>query len=58
MYDENPSKRCIHCALTDKPGCDGNIGTITPELLSMIFPYGCATKAPSSKKSRKTKGSA
>ena len=50
MYDENPSKRCIHCALTDKPGTGGKIGTITPQLLSMLFPYGCPTKAPPKKK--------
>lgn len=48
MYDENPSKRCIHCALTDTAGTGGKIGTITPQLLSMLFPYGCV-KAPPTK---------
>jgi hypothetical protein len=38
MYDENPSKRCIHCALTDKPGVQGKIGTISTDLLSLLFP--------------------
>jgi PAS domain-containing protein len=38
MYDVNPLKRCIHCALTDQPGARGKIGNITPELLTMVFP--------------------
>lgn len=38
MFDENPLKRCIHCALTDQPGARGKVGNITPELLSMVFP--------------------
>jgi hypothetical protein len=38
MYDANPSKRCIHCALTDKPGLKGKIGTISSDLLSLLFP--------------------
>ena len=49
MYDENPSKRCIHCALTDKPGSGGNIGIITPELLSMLFPHRGTMKPPPEK---------
>lgn len=38
MYDENPSKRCIHCALTDKAGVQGKIGTISTNLMSLLFP--------------------
>jgi len=37
MYDQNPSKRCIHCALTDTPGSEGKIGTVTKDLLSLLF---------------------
>eukprot|EP01083_Nonionella_stella_P092388 258634_1 len=47
MYDQNPSKRCIHCALTDTPGSEGKIGTVTKDLLSLLF-SGKSDAVPSS----------
>ena len=38
MSDDDPRKRCFHCVLTDTPSTStGKIGTITPELLAMLF---------------------
>ena len=37
MTDDDPRKRCFHCVLTDKPGTDGTMGYVTPELLEMLF---------------------
>jgi len=37
MMDDDPRKRCFHCAFTDNPGKNGNVGSITPELLSFLF---------------------
>ena len=37
MTDEDPRKRCFHCVLTDCPGTNGNLGRVTPELLSLMF---------------------
>lgn len=37
MTDENPRKQCFHCILTDNPGTNGEIGPVTPELMSMLF---------------------
>mmetsp|Transcript_55 Transcript_55/g.84 ORF Transcript_55/g.84 Transcript_55/m.84 type:complete len:424 (+) Transcript_55:3-1274(+) len=37
MHDEDPRKRCFHGILTDCPGTEGNIGSITPDLLSLLF---------------------
>lgn len=37
MDDEDDSKRCFHCVLTDSPGTNGNMGCITPALLSELF---------------------
>jgi hypothetical protein len=43
MEDENRDHRCFHCILTDYPGTDGKMGSVTPELFAMLF-------APSDKK--------
>lgn len=37
MADEDPRKRLFHCVFTDCPGTHGALGSITPELLSMLF---------------------
>ena len=37
MFDDNPKKRCLHCILTDVPGTNGAVGSVTPELLSILF---------------------
>mmetsp|Transcript_18167 Transcript_18167/g.25975 ORF Transcript_18167/g.25975 Transcript_18167/m.25975 type:complete len:167 (+) Transcript_18167:3354-3854(+) len=37
MHDVDPQKRCFHCVLTDCPGTKGDIGSVTPELLAMLF---------------------
>lgn len=37
MPEEDPQKRYFHCILTDRPGVDGKIGPVTPELLSVFF---------------------
>lgn len=37
MADEDPRKRLFHCVFTDCPGTNGTLGSITPELLSMLF---------------------
>jgi len=55
MYDSNPSKRCIHCALTDIPGSNGKIGTVTSDLLSLLFPTGGMEKLSSETQHRITK---
>jgi hypothetical protein len=37
MPDEDPQKRCFHCVFTDcAAGKKGSLGTITPELLSLL----------------------
>jgi hypothetical protein len=37
MADEDPKKRCFHCVFTDCPGTNGALGSITPELLALLF---------------------
>lgn len=37
MTDKDPRKRCFHCVFTDSPGTNGNLGSVTPELLSTLF---------------------
>jgi PAS domain-containing protein len=37
MTDMDPRKRCFHCVFTDCPGTNGNLGSVTPELLSILF---------------------
>jgi hypothetical protein len=37
MTDEDPRKRCFHCVFTDCPGTNGALGSITPELLGLLF---------------------
>lgn len=37
MPDDDVRKRCFHCLLTDRPGYDGQLGFITPELLAKLF---------------------
>ena len=38
MSDNDPRKRCFHCVLTDTPAtANGKIGSVTPELLAMLF---------------------
>lgn len=37
MGDEDPRKRLFHCVFTDCPGTNGSLGSITPELLAMLF---------------------
>jgi len=43
MSDTDISKRCFHCAFTDCKGTKGNIGSVTPELLSALF-NSCQTR--------------
>jgi len=44
MDDEDQSKRCFHCVFTDCPGTKGLLGSITPELLGMMFTKPAAGK--------------
>lgn len=44
MADEDVRKRCFHCMFTDCPGTDGALGSITPELLAMLFPGNVGQK--------------
>lgn len=37
LPDEDPRKRCFHCIFTDCPGTKGSLGSVTPELLAMLF---------------------
>jgi hypothetical protein len=37
MADIDPKKRCFHCVFTDSPGTNGALGSVTPELLSLLF---------------------
>lgn len=37
MTDDDPRKRCFHCVFTDCSGTNGSLGSITPDLLSMLF---------------------
>ena len=37
MADEDPRKRLFHCVFTDCPGTNGSLGSVTPELLAMLF---------------------
>ena len=37
MKDPDPGKRCFHCALTDCPGTNCQLGFVTPELLELLF---------------------
>ncbi len=39
MTDKDPKKRCFHCVFTDSPGTNGALGSVTPELLSILFNY-------------------
>lgn len=40
MSDEDRDKRCFHCIITDCPGTKGALGSVTPELLSLLFAPG------------------
>ena len=51
MADEDPKKRCFHCVFTDCPGTNGALGSITPELLALLF----TTPAPKRKKSKSSR---
>ena len=37
MTDKDPRKRLFHCVFTDCPTSNGSLGSITPELLSLLF---------------------
>ena len=37
MADEDHRKRCFHCVFTDCPGTNGALGSVTPDLLAMLF---------------------
>jgi hypothetical protein len=37
MVDEDPHRRFFYCILTDKPGTNGAIGSVTPDLLALLF---------------------
>lgn len=50
MADEDPKKRCFHCVFTDCSGTNGALGSITPELLALLF-------APPEPKRKKSKSS-
>lgn len=54
MADEDPKKRCFHCVFTDCPGTNGALGSITPELLALLF-TAPEPKRKKSKSSRKHK---
>jgi hypothetical protein len=51
MADEDPKKRCFHCVFTDCPGTNGALGSITPELLALLF----TTPEPKRKKSKSSR---
>jgi hypothetical protein len=51
MADEDPKKRCFHCVFTDCPGTNGALGSITPELLAVLF----TTPEPKRKKSKSSR---
>jgi len=36
MWNEDPSKRCLHCSITDKVGADGKNGFISSKLLAIV----------------------
>jgi hypothetical protein len=36
MTDDDPSKRCFHCIISDDPGTKGTVGFVTPELLALL----------------------
>ena len=45
MKDVNRDQRCFHCILTDCPGSNGRLGSVTPELFAKLFiPNGTKTK--------------
>lgn len=45
MKDVNRDQRCFHCILTDCPGSNGRLGSVTPELFAKLFiPNGTETK--------------
>ena len=37
MMDMNRDQRCFHCILTDCPGSNGRLGSVTPELFAKLF---------------------
>lgn len=37
MIDKDPSKCCIHCAMTDTSGIDGKVGLVTSKLLNKMY---------------------
>lgn len=37
MADADPRKRCFHCVFTDCQGTNGALGTISPDLVSLLF---------------------
>lgn len=37
MKDVNRDQRCFHCILTDSPGSNGRLGSVTPELFAKLF---------------------
>ena len=37
MTDDDPRKRCFHCVFTDSPATQDHIGSVTTELLAMLF---------------------
>ena len=39
MMDMNRDQRCFHCILTDCPGSNGRLGSVTPELFAKLFNY-------------------
>jgi hypothetical protein len=53
MADEDVRKRCFHCMFTDCPGTNGTLGSITPELLAMLFPTGTSGSSRHKKQQRK-----
>lgn len=54
MADEDPRKRLFHCVFTDCPGTNGTLGSITPELLAMLFTRHWKPETSESRKSNKT----
>lgn len=56
MADEDPRKRCFHGIFTDCAGKNGLIGSISPELLSLLVHQKKDNVSKLTKRSKKSKG--
>ncbi|CAB9518755.1 expressed unknown protein [Seminavis robusta] len=55
MADEDPRKRLFHCIFTDSPGTKGALGSITKDLLAILFTRTKHRKSLDQSESRKAK---